>query len=51
MLATSIASMLVLVIFVGVALLVAVRYQTERPLSDLRRWFGAHRSHSKHERH
>jgi hypothetical protein len=41
--------MLALAAFVCAAFLVATRYQTEHPLTDLRRWLGAH--HWPHRRH
>jgi hypothetical protein len=46
---STIGFMLALGLFVCAAFLVATRYQTEHPLTDLRRWLGAH--HWLHRRH
>lgn len=52
MLDSSIGFMLLLTLFVCAALVVATRYQTEHPLSDLWRWIGEHhwldRMHRRH---
>ncbi|WP_169708762.1 hypothetical protein [Trinickia terrae] len=45
---SSIDFMLALIVFVCAAFLVATRYQTEHPLTDLRRWLTAHHLHRRH---